>query len=88
VRGYCTGIVDAGLAAAKQARARLPGARFIDISHAQLTADPLAVVRHLGERLRLGFHDTPLSEATRWLAGQRVHTPRRPSAATSGLQLR
>jgi hypothetical protein len=83
LRDYCTSIVDAGLAASERARANLPEARFIDVSHTQLAADPLALVRSLGARLQLGGErlqlersDSSLREAARWLAGQRVHAPR------------
>ncbi|PRQ08752.1 hypothetical protein ENSA7_15700 [Enhygromyxa salina] len=82
---YCASIVDSGLAAGERARASLSGARFIDVTHAQLVADPIAVVRSLGARMQLGIADSSLSEAGRWLAGQRLLAPRTQPRADGSL---
>jgi hypothetical protein len=70
VRDDCAALLDAGLASAEQARER--GGRFIDIDHAQLLADPLAVVRSLAPRLQVALPDGALHEVSRWLLDQRV----------------
>ncbi|PRP96563.1 hypothetical protein ENSA5_36390 [Enhygromyxa salina] len=75
LRRYCAKILDEGLAASERARAGLAPGRFIDIPYAKLSADPLAVVRSLGVRLRLGISDASLGEAARWLADYQVLAP-------------
>lgn len=74
VRDECAALLDAGLASAERARGR--GGRFIDIEHAQLLAEPLAVVRSLVPRLQLPLPDGALQGASRWLLDQRVLGPR------------
>ena len=89
LRDYCARIIDAGIAAGERARARLSGARFVDISHTQLSADPLALVHSLGARMQLGISNTPLREAARWLAGQQpLHAPRARTRPATLPQLR
>lgn len=74
VRDSCAALLDAGLESAERARER--GGRFIDIEHAQLLAEPLAVVRSLAPRLGLPLPDGALHEASRWWLDQRVLGPR------------
>lgn len=68
VRDTCAQLLDAGFASAERARER--GGRFIDIEHAQLLAEPLAVVRSLAPRLQL--QDDGLQAASGWLLDQRA----------------
>jgi hypothetical protein len=70
VRDTCAALLDAGLASAERARER--GGRFIDVEHAQLVAEPLALVRSLAPRLQLRLPEGALNEASRWLLDQRV----------------
>lgn len=78
VRDDCAQLLDAGFASAKRARER--GGRFIDIDHAQLLAEPLALVRSLAPRLQLPLPESlpnslpngALQGASRWLLDQRM----------------
>jgi hypothetical protein len=75
VREDCAALLDAGFVAAERARRR--GGRFIDIEHAQLIAEPLAVVRSLAPRLSLPLAEGALQSPSRWwmdqgVLGQRV----------------
>jgi hypothetical protein len=84
IRSYCEAFLDAGLAAQAQARARLDGGRLIDVAHAELVADPLAVLRRLAPRLQLPVNTLGQGEAARWLANERALGERsaaRPGAA-------
>jgi hypothetical protein len=77
VRDNCAALLDAGLASAERARER--GGRFIDIDHAQLLAEPLALVRSLASRLQVPLPDGALHDASSWLLDQRVLAPRSSS---------
>jgi hypothetical protein len=70
VRDDWAALLDAGLASAERARER--GGRFIDIEHAQLIAEPLALVRSLAPRLQLPLPEGALDGSSRWLLDQRV----------------
>lgn len=74
VREECAALLDAGFAAAERARER--GGHYVDIDHAQLLAEPLAVVRSLAPRLSLPLQEGALHGASRWLLDQRVLAPR------------
>jgi hypothetical protein len=76
VRDDWAALLDAGYASAERARER--GGRFIDIDHAQLIAEPLALVRSLAPRLQLPLPEGALDGASRWLLDQRV-LGRRPA---------
>jgi hypothetical protein len=85
VRDDVATLLDAGFAAAERARER--GGRFIDIDHAQLIAEPMAIVRSLAPRLQLPLPDAALDGASRWLLDQRVLAPR-PADANQRPQMR
>jgi hypothetical protein len=76
VRDDCAALLDAGLASAERARER--GGRFIDIDHAQLITEPLALVRSLAPRLQVPVPEGALDGASRWLLDQRVLGRRAP----------
>lgn len=84
VREDCAALLDRGIAASERARER--GGRFIDIDHAQLLAEPLAVVCSLAPRLGVPLPQAALQGPSRWLLDQRVLGPQvsRRVAPSSG----
>jgi hypothetical protein len=70
VRDDWAALLDVGFASAQRARER--GGRYIDLDHAQLLAEPLAVVHSLAHRLQMPLPEAALDGASRWLLDQRV----------------
>lgn len=68
---YCVELLSAILRNNTAARQRLGPARIIDVSHREVLADPLAVVRTLGRRLPIPITEPALRQANRWLLDNR-----------------
>ena len=70
---FCLYALDQGLRSHEEARERIAGDRFIDLSYRELLAAPGAVVRRLGERLGFAGEGVAVEQASRWLEDNRQH---------------